>query len=271
MTKKIAGKAMFVGRATVFAVGLAMILAVVLGVASSALAANGQPFILGKGNVATKVSTLVKKGVGPALGLKVGVGQAPLTVNPEAGTATNLSADELDGKDAGAFLGASEKAASAASADDANTLDGVDSTAFARTTSEAWRQVDAGGQPAFGNGLQPTPMWQNFDTAHNSAGFYKDSTGTVHLKGAGDVHKQHGQHRHRAARLQHQQRRVHAPAGLPSRGQGGAPERQQRRPAPHQRGQQRRDLPLQPDPRLGRRRVGVPRRHQLPGSELEDR
>lgn len=183
MTKRIAGRVMFVGRATVFAVGLAMILAVVLGVASSALAANGKPFLLGKSNVATKVSTLVNNGVGPALGLKVGVDQAPLTVNPEAGTATNLSADELDGKDADAFLGRSEKAASAASADDANTLDGVDSAGFARTTSEAWRQVGAAGQPAFGTGLQPTPMWRNFDSAHNSAGFYKDSAGIVHLKG----------------------------------------------------------------------------------------
>lgn len=183
MTKKIAVKAMSMGKATVFAVGLAMILAVVLGVASSALAANGKPFLLGQSNVATKVSTLVNRGVGPALGLKVGADQAPLSVNPEAGTATNLSADELDGKDASAFLGRSEKAASAASADDASTLDGVDSTAFARTTSEAWRQVGASGQPAFGTGLQPTPMWRNFDSAHNSAGFYKDSTGTVHLKG----------------------------------------------------------------------------------------
>lgn len=30
--------------------------------------------------------------------MKVGADQAPLTVNPEAGTSTNLSADELDGK-----------------------------------------------------------------------------------------------------------------------------------------------------------------------------
>jgi hypothetical protein len=181
--KKVAGQVMFLGRAMVFAVGLAVILAVVLGLASSALAANGKPFLLGKFNVATKVSTLVNKGVGPALGLKVGADQAPLTVNPEAGTATNLSADELDGKDAGAFLGRSEKAASAATADDANTLDGVDSAAFARTTSEQWRAVGASGQPAFGTGLQSTPMWQNADSSHNSAGFYKDSTGTVHLKG----------------------------------------------------------------------------------------
>ena len=183
MTKKIAIKAISVGRATVFAVGLAVILAVVLGVASSALAANGNPFLLGKSNLASKASTLVRSGVGPALGLRVGVDQAPLVVNPEAGTATNLSADELDGKDSGAFLGRTEKAATAATADDANTLDGVDSSAFARTTSEAWRQVGAAGQPAFGLGLRPTPMWQNFDSAHNSVGFYKDSTGTVHLKG----------------------------------------------------------------------------------------
>jgi hypothetical protein len=37
-----------VGRATVFLVGLAVILAVVLGVATSALGANGNPFLLGK-------------------------------------------------------------------------------------------------------------------------------------------------------------------------------------------------------------------------------
>ncbi len=183
MTKKIAIKAISVGRATVFALGLAMILAVVLGVASSALAANGKPFLLGKGNIATRVSTLVNNGVGPALGLKVAADQAPLTVNPEAGTATNLSADELDGKNSDAFLGRTEKAASAASADNANTLDGVDSAAFARTSSEAWRGVGSAGQPAFNTHSQNAPMWENFDDGHNSVGFYKDSTGTVHLKG----------------------------------------------------------------------------------------
>jgi hypothetical protein len=97
--RKILGRAMMVGKAATLCVGLAVVLALTAGVATDALAANGKPFLLGKSNVATKVSTLVNRGVGPALGLKVGADQAPITVNPEAGTATGLSADELDGKD----------------------------------------------------------------------------------------------------------------------------------------------------------------------------
>ncbi len=183
MIKRTLSGAVSVGRATVFTVGLAVILAVVLGAASNAVAANGKPFLLGKPNVASKVSTLINKGLGPALGLKVGAEQPPLTVNPEAGTATGLSADELDGKSSEDFLGAGAKAASAASADDANTLDGKDSSEFAKAGSEPWREVGTTGQPAFGKGLQSTPMWENFDTAHNKAGFYKDSIGIVHIKG----------------------------------------------------------------------------------------
>src|SRR5215207_2668588 len=59
---------MWVGRATVFLVGLTVILALVLGVASMALGANGNPLILGKAkNTASKVTELVKRGAGPAL------------------------------------------------------------------------------------------------------------------------------------------------------------------------------------------------------------
>ena len=43
--------------------------------------------------------------------------------------------------------------------------------------------MGASGQPAFGSGLQSASMWQDADSSQNSAGFYKDSTGTVHLKG----------------------------------------------------------------------------------------
>ncbi len=56
------GYVVWVGQATVFPVGLAVILAMVFGVASMALGANGKPFILGKGNFATKISTLTKSG-----------------------------------------------------------------------------------------------------------------------------------------------------------------------------------------------------------------
>ncbi|HET7271871.1 MAG TPA: hypothetical protein VFI90_12375 [Rubrobacter sp.] len=92
-------KVIWVGRATVFLVGLSVILALIFGVASTALGANGDPFKLGKKNVATAVSTLLRKGAGPALRLQVASGQPPLVANAAAGKATNLDADKIDGQD----------------------------------------------------------------------------------------------------------------------------------------------------------------------------
>jgi hypothetical protein len=46
---------------------------------------------------------------------------------------------------------------------------------------EAWREVGAAGQPAFTQ--DGGCKWENFASGHNSAGFYKDPGGTVHLKG----------------------------------------------------------------------------------------
>ncbi len=143
-------KLMWVGRATVFMVGLAVMLALVLGTATTALGATGAKFILGQPNSAETTTSLVStltdatksalsvtnKSGGPALSLGVLSGKAPIEVSATAGTATNLSADKLDGKDSTDFLGKSEKAADAAHADsadtaaDANTLDGKDSAAF---------------------------------------------------------------------------------------------------------------------------------------------
>ncbi len=81
-----------------FLVGLAVILALVFGAASTALGANGDFFKLGKKNTASAVSKLIKRGAGPALKLQVGRG-APLAVNSESRVA-NLNADEVDGKEA---------------------------------------------------------------------------------------------------------------------------------------------------------------------------
>ncbi len=78
MLRSTASKVMWLGRATVFMVGLAVILALVFGVATTALGANGNPFLLSKKNVASAISTLVKQGTGPALKLQVGAGAAPL-------------------------------------------------------------------------------------------------------------------------------------------------------------------------------------------------
>jgi hypothetical protein len=98
MVRNAATKVMWVGRATVFLVGLSVILALVFGVATTAMGANGNPFLLGKKNVASAISTLVNKGPGPALNLVVGAGQPPLKVNSSA-QVTNLNADKVDGSD----------------------------------------------------------------------------------------------------------------------------------------------------------------------------
>lgn len=115
--KQIFSKAMMVGRTTALTLGVAVMLALVLGIGTTAVAATGANFLLGKSNSARAVSKLTSAVAGPtmqlinngtaaaatALNLKVPAGHAPLTVNSGAGTATNLSADRLDGKDSNYF------------------------------------------------------------------------------------------------------------------------------------------------------------------------
>jgi len=125
------GKVMWVGRAAVFLVGLAVILALVFGVASRAMGANGESLIIGNGladtvkNIATFPTKLTMQGIkgGPALqvtqqssnfnasgvGVTVPTGKAPLKVNADAGKATNLDADKLDGMDSAQFVQGSGK------------------------------------------------------------------------------------------------------------------------------------------------------------------
>jgi hypothetical protein len=118
MLRSAIGKVMWVGRATVFLVGLSMMLAVVLGVATMAFAANGGAWRLGRNNVATAITRLGgMAGVdGPmlrltnnnaatndtALDLKVQSGEPPMTVNSSAKVA-NLNSDQRDGKDSDQF------------------------------------------------------------------------------------------------------------------------------------------------------------------------
>ena len=138
MTKAFFRQVMWVGRATTFCVGLAVVLAVAFGVGTTALAAvPGDPFKLGRLNTVDRVTSLAgsvagpllrldNNGGGPALALESEAGRAPLTVNAGAGKAANLDADRLDGQDASAFLPANGKAA------DAERLDGTDSAGFMR-------------------------------------------------------------------------------------------------------------------------------------------
>jgi hypothetical protein len=105
-----------VGRTTSTVFGLALVLALLLGVATTALAGTGvgARFQLGKLNTVDAVTRLAGTVAGPslqidnnsaeasatALNLQVEPGKAPLTVDPAAGKATYLDADELDGRDA---------------------------------------------------------------------------------------------------------------------------------------------------------------------------
>lgn len=111
MVKKVA----LVGKATTFVVGLAVILALTVGLASSALAGTGvgAPFNLGKVNTVGALSKLVGSVAGPslqidnnsadanatALDLQVEAGKAPMKVNSGARVA-NLNSDTVDGKHA---------------------------------------------------------------------------------------------------------------------------------------------------------------------------
>ena len=106
-------KVMFVGRATTFVVGLAVIVALTVGVTGAAFGANGANFVLGKTNTVNAITQLVGSVAGPslqidnnstdaaatALDLQVEAGKAPMKVNSDAQVA-NLNADEVDGLNA---------------------------------------------------------------------------------------------------------------------------------------------------------------------------
>jgi hypothetical protein len=120
MLNTIFSRTMWVGRATVFMVGLAVILALTVGVAGAAFGANGGNFILGKTNTVSAITTLVGSVAGPslqidnnstdaaatALDLQVEAGKAPMKVNSDTQVA-NLNADKLDGLNASQLGGLS--------------------------------------------------------------------------------------------------------------------------------------------------------------------
>lgn len=115
MFKRIARTVMWVGKGTIFLVGVAAIVAVGFGAAGVTVAGNGDPLKLGAKNTATKNTVLtgnVAAGAalsvrnpagGTALDLRTNAGAAPLKLNSSALVA-NLNADQVDGKSANAFL-----------------------------------------------------------------------------------------------------------------------------------------------------------------------
>ena len=115
--RSMASKVAWAGRTASMVFGLALVLALIFGAAGVALSATGGNFVLGKANEATTVTRLTATVAGPALTLvnqgtdaaatalniNVATGKAPLRVNAAAVTATNFSADELNGKDSSEF------------------------------------------------------------------------------------------------------------------------------------------------------------------------
>jgi hypothetical protein len=119
MVKTIFSGAWQLGRATALALGVAVMLALVVGVASTAFGANGDNWKLGKSNFATKITALggnlgvngplvrlVNNNAGTddtALDLQVQTGEAPMTVNSST-RVNSLNADQVDGKSASQFV-----------------------------------------------------------------------------------------------------------------------------------------------------------------------
>jgi hypothetical protein len=119
-------------------------------------------------------------------------------------------AEHADSADSAASAASADTAATAQSA---NLLDNLNSTDFLRSNAqaggdvsgglanlqidpdtvgqselappEAWDEVGDADGPGFGLGASCTPSTgvTNFDSFHNSAAFYRDPLGTVHLKG----------------------------------------------------------------------------------------
>lgn len=137
--KTAVAKVMWVGRASVFLVGLAVILALTVGFASTVLAAvPGDPFKLGRINTIDKATHLVgsannallridNDSKGPsatALELEVDPKKPPIRTNSLT-KVDNLHADLLDGRNAEQFANGV-----GGTAVDADHLDGKDSAGF---------------------------------------------------------------------------------------------------------------------------------------------
>jgi hypothetical protein len=117
MLRTVAKQVVWVGRTASMVFGLALVMALIFGAVSVGLAANGNPFILGKGNAATLLTKLtgnvngatmqvVNSNAGAddtALNLSVQAGEAPMRVN-STNQVLNLNADLVDGRSASSFV-----------------------------------------------------------------------------------------------------------------------------------------------------------------------
>lgn len=179
LTKTVLARIWWLGKGTATVMGLAMLLALTVGLASTALAGTGigARFDLGKINKVNAVSSLVGNVSGPTLALEndrsdraatalslrmENPNLAPMRTNA-TGTVTNLNADELDGRDSTSFAdGIDGKAKDASKADfatsageaqnaqvaaSADRLDGLDSTEIGINGYKFVRTEKFGGSP----------------------------------------------------------------------------------------------------------------------------
>lgn len=180
--RSVFSKVMRVGRVTALALGVAVMVAVVLGLASAALAhkADRGFFHLGHANAVDKISSLVgsatspmlrvyNKGTGTALQLLVeDASKPPMTVNSSV-RVPKLNADKLDGRDATDFLGTGQKAA------DSDKLDSLDSTDLQRANAQAGGDLSGNyPNPQITNGAV-----SNAKLANNSVTSNKIANGAV--------------------------------------------------------------------------------------------
>jgi len=87
-------------RRTSIVVSLAVMVALAVGAASTALAKpppSGSGLLLGVQNTANAVTTLINSATGPALSLQVGQGNAPIAVNSDT-KVEKLNVDQVDGQ-----------------------------------------------------------------------------------------------------------------------------------------------------------------------------
>ncbi len=146
MVRSALSKVAWVGRTASMVLGLALVLALVVGAASAAFGANGQAWILGQNNAATAITRLAgAAGVdGPmlaitnnnadandtALDLRVQSGEAPMRVNSTK-KVPNLNADRLDNREASSFADGVGGVAT-----NADKLDGMDSGEFVQNAGQ---------------------------------------------------------------------------------------------------------------------------------------
>ena len=157
-----------------------IVFAVLVALLSSGTAAAASYLVLSSTNTASTTTTLKSAVNGTVLSIQntnstggtsarglsitVPAGRAPIVVSSTSGKATNLNADKLDG---------------------------IDSSGFVRGPAEAWHEVGAAGNAPFT--CTPAdvsqPCWGNFTGyGFNTAAYYKDPLGEVHIKGLVQVH-----------------------------------------------------------------------------------